>query len=119
MDNNSFFSMDNGYESQNERNPNISSIYNKSIIVFFRKPSYNNTVTSQFEYYGGTIKNEWNNQFNSFSGFAGVMPLETNKTAFQNEFRDATIENDEVLGVSLESLKAVLRRVKAGSILIM
>ncbi len=94
---NLFFSMDNGNESQNEIDPQISSIYNKNIIVFFRKPSYNNTVTSQFENYGGTINKEWNNQFNSFSGFAGIMPLETNKTAFQNEFRDAKIENDEVL----------------------
>lgn len=94
---NLFFSMDNGNESQNEIDPKISSIYNKNIIVFFRKPSYNNTVTSQFENYGGTINKEWNNQFNSFSGFAGIMPLETNKTAFQNEFRDAKIENDEVL----------------------
>ena len=94
---NLFFSMDNGNESQNEIDPKISSIYNKNIIVFFRKPSYNNTVTSQFENYGGTINKEWNNQFNSFSGFAGIMPLETNKTAFQNEFRDAKIENDEIL----------------------
>jgi len=94
---NLFFSMDNGNESQNEIDPKISSIYNKNIIVFFRKPSYNISVTSRFEFYGGTINKEWNNQFNSFSGFAGIMPLETNKTAFQNEFRDAKIENDEIL----------------------
>ena len=75
--------MDNGNESQNEIDPQISSIYNKNIIVFFRKPFYNSTVTSQFENYGGTINKEWNNQFNSFSGFAGIMPLETNKTAFK------------------------------------
>ncbi|MCK4380587.1 MAG: hypothetical protein KAW51_05555, partial [Candidatus Lokiarchaeota archaeon] len=87
----------NEIENQNEIDPKISSIYNKNIIVFFRKPSYNNTVTSQFENYGGTIKREWNNQFSSFSGFAGIMPLEMNKIAFQNEFRDAKIENDEIL----------------------
>ncbi len=33
-------------------------------------------------------------------------------------FSQFEVENDEVLGVSLESLKAVLRRVKAGSVLI-
>ena len=34
-------------------------------------------------------------------------------------FSEFKIENDEVLGVSLESLKAVLRRCSSGSILIM
>jgi len=34
-------------------------------------------------------------------------------------FSEFEVENDEVLGVSLESLKAVLKRVKSGSILIM
>jgi len=33
-------------------------------------------------------------------------------------FSQFEVENDEVLGVSLESLKAVLRRVKAGSVLV-
>ena len=32
-------------------------------------------------------------------------------------FSELEIENEEVLGISLESLKAVLRRVKAGSVL--
>jgi len=87
----------NEIENQNETDPEISSNYYKNIIVFFRKPSYNSSVTSRFEFYGGTIKREWNNQFSSFSGFAGIMPLEMNKIAFQNEFRDAKIENDEIL----------------------
>ena len=34
-------------------------------------------------------------------------------------FSEIEVENDEILGVSLESLKAVLRRIKIGSVLIM
>jgi len=84
-------------KDQFEFNPEISSEYNQNIIVYFKKSSYNNTVTFRFEYYGGTIKKEWNNSFSAFSGFAGVMPLEINRTSFQNNFRDAKIENDEIL----------------------
>ncbi len=82
---------------QFEFDPEISSDYNQNIIVYFKKSSYNTTVTSWFDYYGGTIKKEWNNRSTAFSGFAGVMPLEFNKSAFQNRFRDAKIENDEIL----------------------
>ncbi|MFX1377992.1 MAG: S8 family serine peptidase [Promethearchaeota archaeon] len=83
--------------SQKEKNPLNSGLYSKNIIVSFKKQSYNSSVTSRFEYYGGTINEEWNNKFISTSGFAGIMPLESNKTAFQNDFPDATIENNEIL----------------------
>ncbi len=82
---------------QNELVPLISGIYNKNVIVSFEKQSYNSSVTSRFEYHGGTVKEEWNNKFSTISGFAGIMPLEANKTAFQNDFPDATVENDEIL----------------------
>ena len=82
---------------QNEINPLVSGFYNKNVIVSFKKQSYNSSVTSRFEYYGGTIKEEWNNKFTSISGFAGIMTLESNKTAFQSDFPDAIIENDEIL----------------------
>ncbi len=79
----------------------ISDQYQKNIIVFFNKSSYSSTVNTRFEYYGGTIKVEWNNLFDSISGFAGNMPLEINLTMFQNEFSDANIENDEILNAQM------------------
>ncbi len=82
---------------QKELIPLISGFYNKNVIVSFKKQSYNSSVTSRFEYYGGTIKEEWNNKFTTISGFAGIMPLEANKTAFQNNFPDAIIENNEII----------------------
>lgn len=74
-----------------------SSNFQKEIIVYFNKSTYNNSVISKFNYYGGTIHDEWNNLFSSFSGFAGIIPSEQNKTLFQNEFLDAQIENNEIL----------------------
>ncbi|NVM34095.1 MAG: S8 family serine peptidase [Candidatus Lokiarchaeota archaeon] len=84
-------------KDQFEFDPELSSDYNQNIIVYFKKSSYNNTVIYWFEYYGGTIKKEWNNQSSAFSGFAGVMPLEINRIAFHNLFQDAIIETDEIL----------------------
>ncbi|MFX0104337.1 MAG: S8 family serine peptidase [Candidatus Hodarchaeota archaeon] len=84
-------------EIQNKSNPIVSSNYNKNIIVFFNRSSYNSTVKNRFEFYGGKINREWNNQFNYISGFAGVMPNETNKILYQQEFPDANIENDEII----------------------
>ncbi|MFX0138804.1 MAG: S8 family serine peptidase, partial [Candidatus Hodarchaeota archaeon] len=84
-------------DNQNETNPKVSSTYNDNIIVFFNRSSYNNTVKNTFISYGGTIKTEWNNKFNSISGFAGVMPNETNIILYQQDFPDAYIENDEIL----------------------
>ncbi|MFX1389324.1 MAG: S8 family serine peptidase [Promethearchaeota archaeon] len=75
----------------------VSSDYNGNIIVSFRKSSFNNTVRTRFEFYGGSIIEEWNNEFASVCGFAGIMPLEINKIAFQNEFPDALIETNEIL----------------------
>lgn len=74
-----------------------SRIYQEEVIIFFNKPSYNNTVISRFEYYGGTVKKEWNGTFTSFSGFSAVMPSMVNISIFQTEFPDARIENDEIL----------------------
>ena len=87
---------------QNENKPEVSSNYNKKVIVSFQKPSYNSTVRSRFEFYGGTILEEWNNQFASVSGFAGIMPLEVNKIAFQNEFPDANVENNDILEAQMD-----------------
>ncbi|MFX1500055.1 MAG: S8 family serine peptidase [Promethearchaeota archaeon] len=87
-----------GNKDIKELEPKISNDYKQNIIVYFKKPSYNSTVNYWFEHYGGTIKKEWNNNtFRVFSGFSGVMPLELNKTTFQNQFLEATIETDEVL----------------------
>ena len=84
-------------DNQNDTNLKVSSNYNENIIVFFNRSSYNNTVKNAFISYGGTIKTEWNNKFNSISGFAGIMPNETNIISYQQDFPDANIENDEVL----------------------
>ncbi|MFX1387606.1 MAG: S8 family serine peptidase [Promethearchaeota archaeon] len=86
---------------QSDSQPKVSSNYNENIIVSFNKPSLDSTVRTRFAFYGGTIKKEWDNLFTSISGFAGYMPLEINKTAFQNEFPDAIIENDEILEVQM------------------
>ena len=91
------FSIETSISQQNKKDPIVSALYNRNLIISFKKQSYNSSVTSRFEYYGGKIKEEWNNQFTSISGFSGVMPLESNKTAFQNEFPDAIIESDEIL----------------------
>ncbi|MFX0153605.1 MAG: S8 family serine peptidase [Candidatus Hodarchaeota archaeon] len=91
------FSIDLLEDTHNDPNLKVSNNYQENIIVFFDSPSYNDSVRISFETYGGIIKKEWNNQFQSISGFAGNIPLENNLTAFQNEFPDAIIENDEIL----------------------
>ena len=78
-------------------NVKSSSTYQEEVIIFFNKPSYNNTVISRFEFYGGTVKKEWNGTFISFSGFSAVMPSETNISLFQTEFPDVRIEDDEIV----------------------
>ncbi|MFW9826102.1 MAG: S8 family serine peptidase [Candidatus Thorarchaeota archaeon] len=80
-----------------ENDLEVSNNYNKNLIVSFKKPSFNNTVRTSFLSYGGTIIEEWNNKFSSISGFAGIMPLEINKIAFENDFPDAIVENNEIL----------------------
>jgi hypothetical protein len=89
-------------KDQNENKPEVSNNYDKNIIVSFRKPSYNSTVKSRFEFYGGTILEEWNGEFSSISGFAGIMPLEVNKNAFQNEFPDAIVERNEIIEAQMD-----------------
>lgn len=86
---------------QNEDRLVVSKFYDENTIVSFKKPSFNNTVRIRFAFYGGTILEEWNNQFTSISGFAGIMPLEINRIAFQNEFPDAIVENNEILKAQL------------------
>ncbi|MFX1317371.1 MAG: S8 family serine peptidase, partial [Promethearchaeota archaeon] len=82
---------------QNVQNLKILNANSKNILVFFNKSSYNVTVKNRFEFYGGIIKTEWNNEFNSISGFSGVMENETNKLLYQQEFPDANIEDDEII----------------------
>ncbi|MFX0042375.1 MAG: S8 family serine peptidase, partial [Candidatus Hodarchaeota archaeon] len=84
---------------ENKQNIHIknSSGNSNDILVFFNQSSYNAAVRNRFEYYGGIIKTEWNYQFNSISGFAGIMPNETNILLYQQEFPDANIETDEII----------------------
>ncbi|MFX1323697.1 MAG: S8 family serine peptidase [Promethearchaeota archaeon] len=79
------------------RDPLTSNAYTEDIIVFFNDSSYDNSIISRFEYYGGVVKDQWNNLFSSFSGFSGIMVSEQNKTLFHNEVPDSNIENNEIL----------------------
>ncbi|MFX1574567.1 MAG: S8 family serine peptidase [Promethearchaeota archaeon] len=77
-------------------NLKLSDSSQRNVIVFFNDSSYNPTIISVFESYGGSVKIEWKNVFSSFSGFAGNIP-EENISIFQNIYPEATIENDEIL----------------------
>ncbi|MBD3211891.1 MAG: S8 family serine peptidase, partial [Candidatus Lokiarchaeota archaeon] len=77
------------------KNPNIKEIinlrgdtnqYNPNVIVFFENETYDaSSIEEKFEYYGGNISGRWNGDFNSFSGFYGIMPLAENASNFENE----------------------------------
>ncbi len=70
---------------------------NKSVIVFFNDPIYDNKVKDNFTDFGGKIIEEWNNNtFNSISGFAGILP-EDKIIDFQTTWPDATIEEDQII----------------------
>ncbi|MFW9882618.1 MAG: hypothetical protein ACFFG0_56875, partial [Candidatus Thorarchaeota archaeon] len=81
----------------NNENTSISNNFQENVIVYFNNSTYDNSVISTFEYYGGRVKSEWNNLFTSFSGFAGIISTEENMTLFQNNFPNAQIENNEIL----------------------
>ncbi|MHA2280335.1 MAG: S8 family serine peptidase [Promethearchaeota archaeon] len=78
-----------------------SQNYSENIIVFFNESSYNSSVITRFQFYGGLVNEQWNNLFSSFSGFTGIMPLEENISIYQNEFPDAQIENNELLEIQM------------------
>jgi DNA polymerase III delta prime subunit len=78
-----------------------SNIYQENVIVFFNESLYNSSVILRFQYYGGVVNKEWNDIFSSFSGFAGIMPLQQNVTLYQEEFPDAQIENNEQLKIQM------------------
>ncbi|MCJ7647303.1 MAG: S8 family serine peptidase, partial [Candidatus Lokiarchaeota archaeon] len=72
------------------------------LIIFFNQSTFNSTVKTRFEYYGGQLKEneEWNNIFNGISGFAGALPSE-NISIFASEFSDINIEVDEIIETQL------------------
>ncbi|MFW9948714.1 MAG: S8 family serine peptidase, partial [Candidatus Thorarchaeota archaeon] len=78
--------------------PPLSSNSNQeNIIVFFNESSYDPLVKQRFQFYGGNLKEneDWNNVFNTFSGFAGSIPTE-NISLFKEEFPEINIEVDEL-----------------------
>ncbi|MFX1530476.1 MAG: S8 family serine peptidase [Promethearchaeota archaeon] len=81
----------------NEDNVLSTNNFQKDVIIYFNESTYNTSVVSRFEYYGGIVKDQWNNLFSSFSGFSGIISIEQNKTLFLNEFSDAQIDNNEIL----------------------
>ena len=74
----------------------------QNVIVFFNTSTYNPNVKLRFIQYGGILKQgcDWNNTFNSISGFAGTIPKE-NISLFSSEFSNINIENDEVVKTQL------------------
>ena len=85
----------------------------EDIIVSFNQSSFNSLVKNRFEYYGGYIKTEWNNDFESTSGFAGVMQSEVNKSLFKMEFPEARIENDEIIEIQMNYATAQIKAVNS------
>ena len=74
----------------------------KAVIVFFNNSVYNVSAKSEFEFYGGTLKDneDWNGLFSNFSGFAGLIPME-NITAYSSKFPDININADEIIEVQM------------------
>ena len=80
--------------SENEE-PRISAPGNSNVIISFDNRSYGANIKSDFETYGD-INTEWNDTFDSITGFSGT--IETDKIeTFQALHPNATIEMDEVL----------------------
>ncbi len=82
------------YEEHNSLSSSDSG--NSRVIVFFNQSYFNPEVKNRFLFYGGVLKNgsEWNNKFESISGFAGSFPLD-NISSFSSEFPNINIEKDE------------------------
>ena len=74
----------------------------KAVIVFFNNSNYNVSAKSEFEFYGGTLKEngDWNGLFSNFSGFAGLIPME-NITAYTSKFPDININTNEIIEVQM------------------
>ena len=85
----------------------------QDIIISFNQSSFNNSVKSRFEYYGGSIKTEWNGDFESTCGFAGTMQSEMNKSLFKMEFPNARIENDEKIEIQMNYATAQVKAVNS------
>jgi len=76
----------------------VSSNGYEHVIVFFNTSSYDVNSRSRFEFYGGILKidNDWNNVFNTISGFSGIIPTE-NISSYKSEFPNINIEKDEIV----------------------
>lgn len=74
----------------------------KSVIVFFNESTFDADAKNKFEFYGGNFKEneEWNDLFNNFSGFAGVIPIE-NISNYKSAVPDINIETDEIIEVQM------------------
>jgi len=70
----------------------------QEVIVFYNTSSYDPSMKTRFEFYGGNFKEneDWNGIFDHFSGFAGLFPSE-NISDFKQEFPGINIENDEII----------------------
>ena len=87
----------NKFDFDSNKNDALSANnFQKNVIIYFNESTYNTSVVSGFEYFGGIVKDRWNNLFSSFSGFSGTLSTEQNKTLFLNEFPNAQIENNEI-----------------------
>ncbi|MFW9829140.1 MAG: S8 family serine peptidase [Candidatus Thorarchaeota archaeon] len=78
------------------KQPHASDKSKENVIVFHNQSSYDQNAKVRFQYYGGILKDDWNNLFSRISGFAGIIPL-SNLTFFRNEFPEMNIEVDEII----------------------
>ncbi len=85
-----------------KRNLHLSTSNMPDLIIFFNQSTFNPSIKTRFEFYGGQLKEneEWNNVFKSISGFAGKLPAE-NISSFASEFNDINIELDEIIETQL------------------
>jgi len=90
------------YQSDDSNKESDSLNYSNSgysnVIIYFNQSYFDPEVKNRFLFYGGVLKSgsEWNNQFNSISGFAGAFPI-ANLSSFSGEFPNINIEKDEII----------------------
>ncbi len=119
--NDSYFNISFLNNKSEEDNPKSAAQNYTNTIIFFKKPTYNITVESNFTNYGGFINERWNNTFNMISGFSGTLPTE-NITDFSNNWKDAFVEIDEVVKAQMNyatiqtGAEAIHRKLQASAI---
>jgi len=89
-------------QTEGYNDPHASNNGMKAVIVFFNNSEYDVSAKSDFESFGGILKEngDWNNSFSKFSGFAGLIPME-NISAYTSKFPDVNINTNEIIEVQM------------------